>query len=96
MIAVLSDIIDFETNKKFSLILPVICIALNFSIVHEVKVESQHLEIMTNFDEEEKIWSAAHTPTIFNPKNSMGHAILWSMERSPNKIVQVKQIDLTF
>lgn len=43
----------------------------------------------TNFNEEEKIWSATPTPTIFNPKISMGHVILWSMGRSPNKIVQV-------
>lgn len=46
----------------------------------------------TNFNEEEKIWSAAHTPIIFNPKNSLGHAILWSMDRSPTKIIQVKVI----
>lgn len=73
------------------------CAIINFSIVHEVKVESYDFENMmsqTNFDEEEKIWSAPHTPTVFNPKISMGHAILWSMERSPNKIIQVKHVDL--
>lgn len=71
---------------------------MNFSFALEVKVESQHFEVMTKqifFDEEEKIWRAAHAPTIFNPKNSIGHALLWSMERSPNKIIQVRQVDLT-
>lgn len=50
----------------------------------------------TNFNEEEKIWSAVYTPTIFNPKNSMGHAILWSLARSPNKLVQVKWFVLMY
>lgn len=48
----------------------------------------------TNFDEEEKVWSAVHTPIIFNPNISMGHSILWSLARSPNKLIQVKLIIL--
>lgn len=67
---------------------------MNFSIVQKVKIDSLQFEIMTtrqtNFNEEEKIWSAAHTPTIFNPKNSLGYVILWSMERNASKIIQVK------
>lgn len=56
-------------------------------------MKSLHHKIMSTksgFNEEEKIWSAKHTPTIFNPHNSLGHAILWSLEKSPNKIIQVK------
>lgn len=69
------------------------CYTVGFSIVKTAKVDSSlNSKIMStqpHFDEEKKIWSAINTPTILNPKNSLGHAILWSLAKDPNKVFQV-------
>lgn len=41
------------------------------------------------FDEDNKLWSALDTPIVMNPKISLGHAILWTLDKNPNKILQV-------
>lgn len=45
---------------------------------------------MHHFDEEQKLWSVDSSPLVFDPRISMGHAILWSLAKNPHKIIQVK------
>lgn len=44
---------------------------------------------ITYFDEKAKLWSGFYSPIVFNPKISLGHAILWTLGKNSNKIVQV-------
>lgn len=43
----------------------------------------------TNFDEKNKVWNGAKVQPLFHPKLSVGHAILWKLQKSPNKVSQV-------
>lgn len=43
----------------------------------------------TKFDEKNKVWRGANVPTLFHPKLSLGHAILWRLQKNPNKVSQV-------
>lgn len=43
----------------------------------------------SHFDEEQKLWTAKYSPLVFDPRLSLGYPILWSLEKNPNKIIQV-------
>lgn len=45
---------------------------------------------LNHFDEKNKLWSAFDAPIVLNPKISLGHAILWTLAKNPNKILQVE------
>lgn len=47
------------------------------------------------FDEKNKLWRAQDIPIVFNPKISLGHAILWTLANNPNKIIQVLTLKIT-
>lgn len=42
------------------------------------------------FDEDEKLWTSEYSPLIFDPRLSLAYPILWTLEKNPNKIIQVK------
>ncbi|XP_055296968.1 probable 4-coumarate--CoA ligase 3 [Sitodiplosis mosellana] len=43
----------------------------------------------TYFDADTKVWSGFYSPIVFNPKISLGHAILWTLDKNPHKILQI-------
>ncbi|XP_037033669.1 4-coumarate--CoA ligase 1-like [Bradysia coprophila] len=43
----------------------------------------------TRYDEEEKLWSGIDMPSVFNERVSLGHAILWTLQKNPAKIGQI-------
>ena len=51
---------------------------------------------MKYFDEVNKIWSGSPAVQIFNPNASLGQVILWSLQRNPNKIGQVRNFFIVF
>lgn len=54
------------------------------------------LSRMKYFDEVNKIWSGAPAVQIFNPKASVGQVVLWSLQRNPNKVGQVRNFFSVF
>lgn len=44
----------------------------------------------TRFDSATMLWSGAKSNPVFNPNVSIGQAILWTLEKDPNKIAQVR------
>lgn len=46
------------------------------------------------FDEENKVWSNDDVPCVLNPKISIAHALLRSMQLNGSKIAQVNSIGI--
>ena len=45
---------------------------------------------MKSFDDADKTWHGRPAVMPFNPKASLGQILLWSLERDPKKIGQVR------
>uniref|UniRef100_A0A336MBN5 CSON014466 protein n=1 Tax=Culicoides sonorensis TaxID=179676 RepID=A0A336MBN5_CULSO len=44
---------------------------------------------MSNYDSINKIWSSNNQKSIFNPETSVGEIVLYSLERTPDKICEI-------
>lgn len=49
---------------------------------------------LAKFDEENKVWSNDDIPCILNPKISIAHVLLRSMQLNGSKIAQVNSIEV--